>query len=352
MRIFDGLSKFLLVLSIAWAAHGSVWAWGSAGHMAVGHLADQLIPDNSHAKAQINAILGANGTLRDAAIWPDCAKYIQPKQGFIYKPDPKYYDKSCTIYDATEEGKTEMRDYVRRNNDNCEYSGERSNCHKSFHFADIPIQENHYDPKFVGAQNYDVVHAINAMIAVLQGHPAPAPFNIPNNAQGKREALRLLTHFVGDIHQPLHVGSVYLKPNGQMVDPDKTGYDPQTNTVGGNSLVYGSNDANELHGEWDHVSTALAGADLVSNAEKVGATSGPLQGWIEIWATESVQQARKAYEGINFGPSHPGNHANSLVWPVTFKVRKDYLTSEHEMQREQVIKAGRRLAQVLQVIWP
>ena len=66
---------------------------------------------------------------------------------------------------ATEAGKTEMRDYVQRNNDNCEYSGARSNCHKSFHFADIPIQEDHYDPKFVGAQNYDVVHAINAMIA-------------------------------------------------------------------------------------------------------------------------------------------------------------------------------------------
>ena len=36
-----------------------------------------------------------------------------------------------------------------------------------------------------------------------------------------REALRLLAHYVGDIHQPLHVAAVYLDREGRVVDPSR-----------------------------------------------------------------------------------------------------------------------------------
>lgn len=35
----------------------------------------------------------------------------------------------------------------------------------------------------------------------------------------------LIAHFVGDLHQPLHVGAVYLHANGVVVDPDAVGLD-------------------------------------------------------------------------------------------------------------------------------
>src|SRR6202035_4149196 len=57
---------------------------------------------------------------------------------------------------------------------------------------------------------------IGAAIAVLRDKPAPPPFSILD----KKEALLMLTHFVGDLHQPLHVASAYLDADGRFVDPD------------------------------------------------------------------------------------------------------------------------------------
>ena len=59
------------------------------------------------------------------------------------------------------------------------------------------------------------ISAINAAIRVLQDRPkATAPLSITD----KKEALFLLAHFVGDIHQPLHVGAVYLDYETPMSD--------------------------------------------------------------------------------------------------------------------------------------
>lgn len=243
-----------------------------------------------------------------------------------------------------------MAAYVRRNNDNCEYGGARHNCHKSYHFTDIPIQEDHYGIGFVGETDSDVVHAINAAITVLQGSLAPAPFNIPSDAEGRIEAFRLLAHFVGDIHQPLHVGAIYLDENGQPLNPDKTGYDPATNTVGGNSLKVGA--SSELHLEWDKISPSLANENLVDEASKIPVTPGPLENWATTWASESVLLAQTAYSGLSFGAKEAGGKQNSFDWPISFDDRSNYLKTEREIQRKQIINAGARLAHVLKAIWP
>jgi hypothetical protein len=88
---------------------------------------------------------------------------------------------------------------------------------------------------------------ISAAIAVLQGNDSPPPFKFTS----KKEALRVLTHYVGDIHQPLHVAAVYLDPAGHVVDPDMGTFNPQTETHGGNDLFIGNK---KLHGEWDSIS--------------------------------------------------------------------------------------------------
>ena len=69
------------------------------------------------------------------------------------------------------------------------------------HDADLPLGANDYRefPAFTSVN--DVVHAIKGCIAVLE--------KAENRADDftKPQALRLLVHFVGDIHQPLHCGT-------------------------------------------------------------------------------------------------------------------------------------------------
>ena len=68
-------------------------------------------------------------------------------------------------------------------------------------------------------------------------------------------AVILLAHFVGDIHQPLHVGAQYFDAQGHPVNPDKVA--ESFPDEGGNSLRLKTSDAAprkhapKFHGFWD-----------------------------------------------------------------------------------------------------
>ena len=59
---------------------------------------------------------------------------------------------------------------------------------------------------------------------------------------------------MGDLHQPLHVGVVYLSPSGKEVHPDKAGMSDQQKeasaTAGGNFIELGDKN---VHAIWDEV---------------------------------------------------------------------------------------------------
>jgi hypothetical protein len=229
-----------LLLSIA--THSV--AWGPDGHHSVGAIADRLIAGKS-AAVQVSSILGGL-SLENAAVWADCAKGIDPAQNYKYTSQGQYPE--CAIFENPSE-ETAMADYVRRNDTNCNPKPGEESCHKQYHYADIAIQHDHYDSSFVGARDDDIEHAVVAMTIVLQGGAAPAPFNIKD----KREALLLLAHYVGDIHQPLHVGAVYLSSSGRRVNPDSGTFDAATETRGGNELLIDGNVHRNLHAAWDAV---------------------------------------------------------------------------------------------------
>src|SRR5262249_7358378 len=156
-----------------------------------------------------------------------------------------------------------------------------------FHFADIPIQKKSYEDTFPGANDHDVVHAIDACIAVLQGKPAPQPFDIAS----KKEALMLLVHFVGDLHQPLHVGAEYLSAKGAAIEPAANHVDPKTDTHGGNSIAPGSNN---LHHRWDQTRFLVKGdaPSTLKDAAKKTAV-GPVDPKLAAakWASDTVSVA-------------------------------------------------------------
>jgi len=195
-------------------------AWGYQGHKVVGSVADKLL--NPTAKQQVAHILDIpKPELRTAGPWADCVKsVVRHDDGtFHYEVDPNHleYEVPCTPFNSVEE-RARIVDYAKRNWSTCSYTpdGFERGCHNTFHFDDIAIQRSRFDRNFLGQNEHDLVAAIGAAIAVLTDKPAPPPF--PFSIKDKKEALLILAHLIGDLHQPLHVGSVYLDAKGKPVD--------------------------------------------------------------------------------------------------------------------------------------
>ena len=244
-----------------------------------------------------------------------------------------------------------MVDYAARNWSNCLYLPDGPDkppgaCHYTYHFEDVAIQRDHFDRSFQGTSDHDLLAAITAAIAVLRGQPAPPPFSIKD----KKEALLMLTHFMGDLHQPLHVGAVYLDAEGRLVDPDIAhAINPDTETVGGNAIQ----DQNvNLHGEWDDIPTDIGDAatrELLTEARSVPASQGPIESWPANWATDTIQIAHQAFDGLSFQRSQPPPR---VEWTVSFDDHTAYLWLADLIKRKQLAKGGARLAEILNAIWP
>jgi len=58
----------------------------------------------------------------------------------------------------------------------------------------------------------DTVHALKRCVEILESGETSETFS-------KVEALRRHVHLAGDLHQPLHITSVYYDPNGDLADP-------------------------------------------------------------------------------------------------------------------------------------
>jgi hypothetical protein len=326
-----------VLIAIAPAAH----AWGPDGHQTVATLAANLIK-GSPAEARVAGLLG-DMPLSLASIWADCAKGIAPSQGYSYPSPGKYPD--CGALE-TPARIAEMADYVRRNDHQCRIGMEEDACHRQTHYADVALQRSRYLPGFTGTRPDDVVGALRQAILVLQGRPAPGQpnFNSP------REALLVLVHLVGDLHQPLHVGAPYLDARGRPVDPDKQGFDRASFTVGGNSLqlpAAGGKPLN-LHTYWDNVPAALRPSRIdtawLSEARRVPSDVGAPTEWPVRWASQTLEQAGAAFRGINFSPRQ-GSH-----WNVSLPA--GYEAQAEAIKRQQLTRAGARLAQVLQAVFP
>lgn len=315
-------------------------AWEPQGHQTVGGIADQLLVGSNTAK-KVRSVLGSN--LQTATVWADCAKGVgQVKVGapFTYGgsgtyPECKYYENPAS--------QAAMEDFVKRNATHCYSNSSDEVCrHKSFHYTDVSTLQPRYNAALVGTGPHDIVAAIQACIAVLQGLPSPVPFDI----RGQTEALRLLSHYLGDVHQPLHVVSVYLDKSGHVVDPDVGTFDPKTDTKGGNMIDDGGS---RLHSVWDGIpgklATNLLAGEGAAAARQLPATAGSVTSWAVSWASDTVASAQPAYSALTFGPQASTGH-----WPATHG--RDYSQNREALQRQQLIKGGARLAELLRAIWP
>ncbi|MBY0371410.1 S1/P1 nuclease [bacterium] len=136
----------IYALALSLLISQTLLAWSQTGHRVVGLIAEgQLSPK---ARAQVVALLPGE-SLAEVSNWAD-----------EVRSDPAYRHM------------------------------------EKWHYVDYPIG-SHYDPQTANKQG-DVLKAIQDLSAKL-GRSIPAA--------ERSEALKLLVHFVGDLHQPFHVGN-------------------------------------------------------------------------------------------------------------------------------------------------
>ena len=300
--------------------------WGAEGHRAIATLAQELISTETQAKVQQLLDECGDKDLADASTWADEVR----ENAHLDRPRPK---------DA------EAFNLQFRNN-------------SSWHFVNLPLGTRSFAEaeQFIHGKN-DVIHAIERCITALE---------TPETVSGelsRTQALRLLVHLTGDIHQPLHCGTGFYRlgdaePPVLVTNPAEAVGLP--NDRGGNDLFYGPKE--ELHALWDiglvaEIAATFDFRSLVTVLKKEylhrpwSTTPGDYHYWAETWALESVKVANTAYAAIRFNSYETMGEPNSL-W-ISIKLPPEYEEQNKAVAAEQLAKAAVRLAQLLDRLrWP
>ncbi len=336
LRIF----AFLLIFLVS----GGTYAWGPVGHRTVGAIADQLLK-GTRTQQKLSALLLPGETLASLGNWADC-------------PKPGLYCGPLTA---------EMQAYLEHNPQ-----------HSNYHFIDIPLAQGRYRSDVAGAHSDNIVLILQQAVGVLQGKGAPNPHQFT-----KRQALLLLIHLVGDIHQPLHVGAAFAKEEGRWADWPGP-FDP----LGGSNyllddamLVEASarqlpprlgeeppdiamvRTTRSMHAYWDSTAVDYAmrrssvrnheqfAAKLIDSKAVLAQDAGDASTWPIQWANDTLQATKLAYAGVvprkmEKRTSKKGTQYG--VWQLDLPA--DYPVTSSAIARDQLSRAGHRLAAILTAI--
>jgi hypothetical protein len=232
--------------------------WGANGHRAVGRIAEHHLSEA--AARSVASILGAE-SLAQAGTWPD-----------EIRSDP---------------------------------SRDRT---KPWHFLDLDEGET-YDPAKYPEGN--VVEAIDRFAKVVRDPQADRTARV--------EALRFLVHFVGDLHQPLHIG--------------------KRGDRGGNSIqVTWFGDATNLHAVWDE---KILEAEKLSFSEVVEFIDHPTQDEVKTWQGSAVLDWVKESADLRGRVYEIGD--GKLGYPYQYR--------NIPLVKRRLLQAGIRLAGLLNAIF-
>lgn len=271
------LQALLLVFLPFFSAHAL--AWSNQGHRLVGELAQRHL--TPAANAQVAALLEGEPepSLAGVASWADTLR----------KSNPESYEK------------TERWHYINFPAGTCAYRPER----------DCP------DGDCVAGQ-------IDRQRAILGDRAQPM--------QARREALKFLVHFVGDVHQPLHASNRKDKGGNDFQISLRTDLRPkdpaQTNYIDG---VMGTN----LHSVWDYYILASEGLSNERYANRLSASP-----WPPRLPGKSTHPADWASESCRLlDPQH--------LYPKSHKLDSRYLDAQRPLAERQILIAAKRLSDLL-----
>jgi S1/P1 Nuclease len=304
-------------------------AWTQEGHAVVAAMAEKLLSSSTEEEVQKLLAEGGDKDLVSVASWAD-----------------------QVIIASHDEGP------LRGNQEAFEFN-QKFPKSWMWHFVNLPLGATSYEQVRSFLTPNDIIQAISHCIQVLES-PTPEPEMFT-----RVQALRLLVHFVGDIHQPLHCGTGFYSFADKSVpdlitDPAEAIDKPSDR--GGNLLFYGSNATEQLHALWDRVLVEEIDnsidyrvlADFLAKSylpKEMAKTPGDYHHWAEVWAIESVRIAALAYRGITFKTVEldPNQH----ILRINIDLPTNYLDSNKGFAAQQLARAGVRLAQLLESIkWP
>lgn len=242
-------------------------SWGVTGHRTVGKIAENHLTPN--AKAAVHDLLGGE-TLADVSTWADEVRN-QPE------------------YKAT----------------------------GPWHYINLPLGLSYSDfqKQVEGMSEANVFSALRQLEQVVADKTAPR--------EKKIEALKFIVHFVGDLHQPMHVSRA----------EDKGG-----NTIQLNYNGQGTN----LHSVWDSKLIEHEGADYQQLAEKYDhASPAQVQQWqkdpVIKWIWESYEISSRLYAEVDAMKSR--------------SIDDSYYAAHIGIIHERLEQAGIRLAGVLNTLF-
>jgi S1/P1 Nuclease len=280
------MNRLLVVLLIVSLLSINASGYGPRGHQLVGAIADQRLKRNRAIANKVRDLLDGL-TLQRASTLPDEIKSWKCGDD---PSGPNRIDR-------------ELQAFI---NANC---GNKPS-HTFFHFTDVPVAGNEdYDDGEIGRADFDIVHMIPFCIRVLKGEVPETN----DHAITRSIAVILLTHYLGDIHQPLHVGAEFFDAGGNPFEPTTAnkGFEDQ----GGNKLtlftfVNGKRvSAGKFHGYWDSqtVENAFGSTQNSKVAQRLAAKepddwklTGGIETWAEQLANDILPIAREAHSRLQY----------------------------------------------------
>ncbi len=350
--------KTLGYLAIAQAvALAPLAAYSESGHKIVGALADKLI-EGKPAAGVVKNLLGPV-SLERASTLPDELRGEDKGRGnFKIAENPQLEAEMIAFREANPPAPDDDQSRM-------------PPSHHWFHYTDVPIQANRYSASKVGVSKWDIVQMLAYCSRVLAGTEKPDNDRKITPAV----AVVLLAHYVGDIHQPLHVGAAFLDAKGNLLDPN-TNHSAKPDR-GGNDINFG---ATNLHGYWDFdaVESTLAyqrrtqgktsdtltphdWAIQLAGKEPAGWKPDPAlkpEQWPEKWADEILPIAREAHTRLTILPLEEFDNRNGkpvLCWTAIEKPhpgQSSYAVFASKTVESELNKAGWRLAALIQASLP
>lgn len=190
-------------------------------------------------------------------------------------------------------------------------SDKRYRRYNPWHYANVKTDETYTESKKNKAG--DIVFAIQKCVETLK--------NPLSSRADKQFYLKLLVHFVGDLHQPMHLG----KPS------DRGGNDVKLKWFGRNTNLHRLWDSNMIDDYGMSYSELTANLPKLKTAELKQIVQAPLM----VWVNESHDLAKQIYSSL------PDNR--NLVYRYSY--------DHFETVQMQLIKAGVRLAALLDDIF-
>jgi hypothetical protein len=327
MRVLGGnlvshvICSILLLVAVVGLAP-SAWGWGCKGHQVVALIAEKHL--NPHAQVMLAEILNAS------PIMADLPRFCGDSDLDAFADSSTWADDERSIQPET----------------------------AGWHFLDIPRGAHKGDiTKYCPPSSGCVTSAISDQLSVLRNPSA--------STQARAEALRFVIHFIGDLHQPLHVTTnddrggncvpvAFFDRAPEETNPSKEDYRPN------------------LHGIWDtdiiehfaHGRTARQIADELDSKFKAQIPSWESQRIdLESWAWESHQVAEDTVYGdlpskVAIETPRPVNtcadddHISTRMLKLHEQLGDDYQKTTEGVIQERLTRAGVRLAAVLNALWP